>query len=151
MQPTHLAGVSLLAVLFAACASGVAGTSGELAYATATPACGPTDGPAVSIYLSPAPVESFEPPAPYVRLSVWQPPERLAGRSWELAGDGSEGGAWYFTTARDFEVATGGSVRIGSVSRDNTIEGVVDVTFPGTGRIRREFRAVWVPRSLMCG
>jgi hypothetical protein len=147
----------LMGALPAACTSGdIPGptrslAASGLAHAAATRACGPADGPAVAIYIASAPVESLEPAAPYVRIYVWQPLDRLAERSWNLAGGEPEGSAWFQSSATDFEVAVRGTVRVNRVAPDGTVEGSADVTFPSTGRVRGGFRAVWVPNAMLCG
>ena len=147
----------LLGVLPAACTSGdIPGparslAASGLAHAAATRACGPTDGPAVAIYLASAPVESLEPAAPYLRIYVWQPLDRLAGRSWILAGGEPEGSAWLHSSATEYEVAARGAVTVNRVAPDGTVEGSADLTFRSAGRVRGGFRAVWVPQAVLCG
>lgn len=157
MSLSRLLGVCLPLVFFAACASEeVPGPANGLAargltYAAATRACGPADGPAVAIYLASGPVESLEPAAPYLRIYVWQPLDRLAGRSWVLTGSEPEGGAWLQSSATEYEIATRGTVTVTRVRPDSTVEGSADLTFPSTGRIRTGFRAVWVEQAMLCG
>lgn len=136
----------------AACASErVAPSPIELPNAVATAACGPTDGPAVAIYLSPNPVKSFEPPAPYVRVYVWQPLDSVhAGRRIIGAGE-SDGSAWLHSSASDYEIATSGVLTVSAVNPDSTIVGSADLTFPNAGRVRAAFQAAWVPRPVLCG
>jgi hypothetical protein len=140
----------LAAFLIACTSNSIPGPPAGLPHAAATPTCAPTDGPAVAIYLAAVPLGSVEPPAPYLRIDVWQPPVRLAGRSWVLAGSESEGSAWFYSTATDFEIATRGRVTINAVAPDNTIEGSADLTFPSAGRIRGGFRAAWLSRVVGC-
>ena len=121
-----------------------------LDFAAATRSCGPADGPAVVIYLASERIESLDPSAPFVRVYVDQSLETLAGRSWLLAGVNANGAAWYYSSATEFEVATIGGMRVEKVEEDNTIVGLVDLIFPDAGRIRGEFRAVWVPNTVIC-
>jgi hypothetical protein len=104
----------------------------------------------VALYLSAGPVESLVPPAPYVRIAVWRPLERLTERSWVLGGD-DDGGAWYHSTASDFEIATSGRVSVKVVHPDSTMEGWADLRFPRAGRVAGGFRAVWLSRAVLCG
>lgn len=135
-----------------ACASdGISAPPFGFRHAAATFACGPADGPAVAIYLTPDPVTSLEPATPYVRIYVAQPVNALSGRTWMLAGGKSEGGAWFHSAGSNYEIATIGHMVASSVSTDNTIEGTVDVTFPNAGRIRGGFRAPWVTSTVLCG
>ena len=120
-------------------------------HAAAARFCGPTDGPAVAIFLSGAPTFSFAPPPPYVRVAVWQPLDRLTGQSWSLGGAEPEGGAWFFVTEGTFEFATSGEVIVTAVSADTTVEGTLDVRFPRAGRVRGGFKARWLSGRPVCG
>lgn len=152
MRMLHLLALCVLAIFSTSCASDrISGPSEALAYSVATRACGPLDDPAVAIYFATAPVTSLEPPAPYVRIAIWQSPESLAARSYQLTGQTLEGGAWYHSAAGNVEIATSGVVTVSSVASDHIIAGSVDLLFPNTGRIRREFVAEWIPRTVLCG
>jgi hypothetical protein len=146
--------VSLSTILAVAAACGpdvIPGPPVGFAHAAATPACGPTDGPAIWIYLAPSPVDSVNPPAPYVRIAVGQPLDRVAGRSWPVAaGDGSAA-AWFFSGGNDFRIATGGRVTINVVDTTSTIRGSADLMFPTIGRIWGGFRATWISGAPLCG
>ncbi|HEY6107486.1 MAG TPA: hypothetical protein VIV56_01160 [Gemmatimonadales bacterium] len=124
---------------------------GRFHYAAAARACGPADGPAVGIYLATVPVESLAPPAPYIRIAVWQPLDHLAGGSWLIAAGDTSAAAWYYTAPNQFEVATGGHVMVTAVQPDTTIEGSLDVTFPAAGRVTGGFRSVWIAGAPLCG
>ena len=152
MSVSRLIASSLVVVLAACTAERVPGPAADLRHAAATRTCGPADGPAVAIYLAPAAVASLEPPAPYVRIAVWQPPERLAGRTWALDSRNPDGGAaWFHASASEFEIATGGRLTVTAVRPDGTIEGSADVIFPRAGRVRARFRAAWLPQTVLCG
>jgi len=150
MNIFRMSGLCGLAAVSLACTSdGVFGPS--LSHATATSSCGPNDGPAVAIYLATKPVNPLEPSPPYFRIAIWQPVDRLEGRSWTVGGEDADAAAWHHPNTSEFEVATGGTVRVDEVNGAQTIEGSVDVTFSGSGRVRREFRASWIPRTTLCG
>jgi hypothetical protein len=117
----------------------------------AMPACGPADGPAVEIYLTPMPLETSEPTAPYVRIYIWQSLANLSERAWAVGGDEPVGAASHHSSSNDLVVATSGIVTVTRVAADNTIEGSADLTFPGTRRVRGGFRAAWRPRVMLCG
>ncbi len=136
--------------LVAACApDGIPEPPSGLPYSAATPACGPADGPAVAIYLSPNPVTSLEPATPFVHVAVWQPLDRLEDQSWTLgAGAGT---ASYFSTPNELESATAGSVTVSAVDPDSTVRGSVELTFPTHGKIAGGFQAHWIPVALRCG
>jgi len=56
--------------------SNTLGPPPDLEYAAVTRTCGPADGPAVEIFLVPAPMQSLAPQTPYARMYVAQPLER---------------------------------------------------------------------------
>jgi hypothetical protein len=152
MSLLRLIGSCVLALTSVGCGSnGIFGGGHELAYAAAAGSCGPTDGPAVAIYLSPTPVGSLEPSAPYVRINVLQPLDRLTDRTWVLGGDEPDGGAVYYSGAGEYEVAEGGWIGVSSVASDSTLTGFALLRFPTSGLIRREFHAAWIPRTMLCG
>ena len=143
-----LAIATSLSAMIAGCAD-TTGPPKGLEFAAATFTCGPTDGPAIAIYLAPEPIESLNPPLPYVRLHVNRSLDQAAGESWARVGT-DEGGAWRHTPIPEVEFATVGGIRIDEVEADNTIRGRVDVDFP-SGRVVGEFRAEWFDRTVLCG
>jgi len=150
MPLIRLMSVSMVVCFSMACAAdGISGPPFRFTHAAATFACGPADGPAVAIYLTPNPVTSLEPTTPFVRIYVAQSVNALAAGPWILAGSKAEGGAWFHSAASE-EAATIGYMIVSSVSADKTIEGTVDVSFPNAGRIRGGFHAVWVPNTVVC-
>ena len=152
MSKPNLAGLSTILAAVVACASdGIPGPPVGFAHAAATAACGPTDGPAIAIYLAPNAVGSLNPPAPYVRIAVWQPVDRVAGRSWRVAAGDESAAAWFFSSPNDFHVATGGRVTIRVVDTTSTIQGYADLVFPAVGRISGGFRAAWISGAPLCG
>jgi hypothetical protein len=151
MSLIRVMSVSMVISLSMACAAdGISGPPFRFTHAAATFACGPADGPAVAIYLTPDPVTVLEPATPFVRIYVAQPVNALAAGPWILAGTKAEGGAWFQSAAGE-EPATFGYMIVSSVSTDKTIDGTVDVTFPNAGRIQGGFHAVWVPSTVLCG
>jgi hypothetical protein len=153
MSLIRVMSVSMVISFSMACAAdGISGPPFRFTHAAATFACGPADGPAVAIYLTPDPVtSSLEPATPYVRMYIAQPLSALSGRMWILAGSKAQGGAWFHSSGSNSEIATIGYLLATSVSPDNTIEGTVDVTFPNAGRFQGGFHAVWVPSNVLCG
>jgi hypothetical protein len=150
MSTRHFTAVAAALTLVVACASdGPLPPPEGFQHAAATRACGPADGPAVAIYLVTAPAAALVPPAPYVRINVWQSVSDVEGGSWEVGGDAAA--AAYFTAPNDFEVASDGWIRIQVVGADTTVEGSVDLTFPNAGRVAGGFRAVWISAAPLCG
>ena len=150
MSLIRVIGFSMAAALFLACTdNGISAPPAGFTHAAATRTCGPADGPAVAIYLSPNAIESLEPTTPFVRIYVAEAVNILAGRTWSLAGSGSEGGAWFNASFAPSEVATRGLMTVSSVGSDNTVEGSVDLTFP-SGHIHGGFHALWRPNNIVC-
>lgn len=142
----------LVLVVFAmACSDGIAAPPTGYTHAAATFACGPADGPAVAIYLSPNPVTSLEPSGPYVRIYIDQSVEQVGGKAWAIGGS-SPAAAWFQTSASNYEIATSGYIITSSVAADKTIDGTVDLTFPNAGHVHGGFHAEWISQAgLLCG
>jgi hypothetical protein len=142
----------MVLVVAAACDSdGIEPPSGSWNAAATMECIGPLSESGVAIYLADAPVESPEPPAPYVRIIIREDMlERLSARTYVLAGSRAEGAAWSFSTGTNPEIATSGTVTVNSVAPDNTIEGWADLTFPSRGRVGGNFQARWFPRVQYC-
>jgi hypothetical protein len=155
MAAPRIFGICILALLAASCSSGsISGAKEGLPYAAAAQSCGPADGPAVSIYLTPTLVSSLDPVPPYVRIDVWQPLDRLTERPWTLSSGSAadaDGAAVYYTGAPELEVATSGRVTVSTVAPDRSIHGFADLRFPTLGRVRGEFHALWNSRRVVCG
>lgn len=121
-------------------------------HALATPSCGPVDQPLVAIYLAAAPIETPQPAAPFVQITVPGPLSELrAGQSWPMTEDYSGGTAWRFVGGINPPiVANQGDVSITEVS-STMIRGSVNLRFADGTRVRGTFDAVWQPRELFCG
>lgn len=142
---------SVLIFLAMACSDGIAAPPAGYTHAAATFACGPADGPAVAIYLSPNPVTSLEPSGPYVRIYIDTAVEQVGGKAWPIGGS-SPAAASFQTSASNYEIATGGYIITSSVSGDKTIEGTVNLMFPNAGHISGGFHAEWISRAgPLCG
>ncbi|HET7040164.1 MAG TPA: hypothetical protein VFH97_09760 [Gemmatimonadales bacterium] len=143
----------LMAALALACGSQEApAPPAGFAHAAAGRNCGPADGPAVSIYLTPQPVDRLDPAPPFVHLYLWRGLWDLAGRTWSLAGNEAEGSAQYCAAAGQCESASSGSIRITAVDADSTIRASVTLRFPGAGEIGGGIVARWISRTMVyCG
>lgn len=152
MRIRPLASAVIIAIAPLACtSSSIPGPPVGLNHAVAMPACGPADGPAVEIYLTPTPFEASDPALPYVRIYIWQSLTNLTERTWIVGGDQPGGSAWYHSSPNDIIVATSGSVTVNRVAPDKTIEGSADLRFAGGRRVRGGFRAAWRERTMLCG
>lgn len=122
----------------------------DFEFAAITNSCGPADGPAVTIYLVPEPMESLPAPTPHVRFYVARSIEELEDQRWELSGPDAEGAAWYHPTANEFEIATYGALIVNSVSADLTVRGEVNLVFPSGRHIWGGFTARWFSTNIGC-
>jgi hypothetical protein len=134
-----------LVVFGVACSDSTAPLTAGYTYAAAKAACGPADGPAVAIYLSPYPVEAQSPPPPFVSIFINQAVEQIGGKTWTI-GTSTDAAAIYQLTADSLQSATAGTVVTSSVSADKTIDGTVDIKFP-SARIIGPFHAAWISSS----
>jgi len=117
--------------------------------AVAAAQCGPAGGSAVAIYLTPNPVGSVEPSAPFVRVYVPVQVAELTGRTWPIASKNTEVAAWFYPAGATFELAETGYLIVSSVDSE-MIVGTLDLHFPDAGHIRSAFRATWIPTSGFC-
>jgi hypothetical protein len=151
MSKARVIRFSVVAILAVAC-----GSDGPLAppqgfhHAAATFACGPADGPAVAIYLTPDPVTSLEPTGPFVRVYVPRSLDQVLGKTWTVNGVNSEAGASFHSSGPNTEVAIGGGVSIDSIDADSTITGSVTLLFRHAGYVSGGFHAVWLPPATVC-
>ena len=144
---------ALLVCLAAACGDESAPTEpvSGLPHAVATNSCGPTDGPAVLIYLAAQPVESQQPVAPYVQVQIWESFTALAaGSVFQVSDFFMQANASFHGSGVETKSANDGEV--GVTSRTSTaIAGYVDLRFPDRVRLRGTFSAAWEPRQILCG
>ena len=145
MRVIRWSSFSVLVFFAMACSDGTGPPFG-FRHAAATFECGPADGPAVAIYLSPNPVTSLEPSGPYVRIYIAQAVEEVGGKAFPI-GETSPVGAWFQTSPSNSEMATSGYVITSSVNADKTVEGTVDLTFPNAARVHGSFHAPWISRT----
>jgi hypothetical protein len=140
---------SLIAIVAMACGSdGISDPPFGFTHAVALAACGPADGPATAIYLSPDPIGSLEPAGVYIRIAVPVDVSHLTG-FWPV-GLNSESAAWLHLTDPTLQAAESGLVIVKSVGTDNTVTGIVDVDFPNGQRIRGDFTATWLTGMTTC-
>lgn len=151
MSVIRWSSVSVLLAFAAACSDGTGAPPAGFRHAVATFACGPADGPAVAIVLSPTPGGALEPNAPAVRIFIIHPVEQIGGKTWPIGG-ASQANASFHSVGNTFENATTGYVITSSVSADKTVDGTVNLTFPNAGHIEGGFHAQWISQpGLLCG
>lgn len=99
-----------------------------------------------------SPIDSIEPPPPYVRVVVPQAFTDLGEGTWHIRADGTGAYASYYPAGGGRLSGTGGTVSVSVVDANRSIEGTVDVhfpsggVFPATRRVHGRFAATWVPR-----
>jgi len=149
----NLVGLTIILAAGVGCAAdGIAPPPIGLEHAVMTPACGPADGPAVAIYLTSSPVERVDPPAPFVRIAVWQPLDRVGGRTWQFGMGRDSAAAVLVAGPNDYNVATGGYVTLSVIDTIGTTEGSAELDFIGVGRLTGGFHAVWSSAAApLCG
>ena len=136
----------VLGLLLAGCDKSTS-PSLESVDAEAAAACGPTDGPAVTIRFASASGDFTTPPI--VQAMVYRQRSELAGKEWVLPSDQAH--AWLQrTTHLEFDPATEGRIAIEVVEADGTIVGTIDAKFPDGTLFLRTFRATWQERALLC-
>ncbi|MDH4335408.1 MAG: hypothetical protein OEW24_09185 [Chloroflexota bacterium] len=143
---------ALFAATSAACGgNGLLSPPPGLPHAAAAAACAPTDGPAVTVYLSASAISSPNPAPPNVQLSIWRSADQLTG-TWSLAASRAQGAAVRIGPAGEFvDSAARGSITVLAVSADLTVVGHLDVTFASGTRIQGGFTAPWIVRTVVCG
>jgi hypothetical protein len=116
--------------------------------------CAPWDGPALSIVLTHAELDSsFEESFPSVRVTSYRPPSTLAGSSFEWTGDAPDLGyaswceffdsCWSATTVR---------VRFDRAQPSaDELAGQVHLVFEGGRLVSGAFKAVRLPLQAFCG
>jgi len=124
----------------------------DFPFATVSRDCGPADGPAVAIYLTPTAVDKPDPSPPFVRIAIWDSPEAVAGRTWTWPRAASKATALRCdVTGSSCVSSTSGSVTLGTFGPDSALTAIVDVRFSDGARIQGGVRATWYSRRIACG
>lgn len=145
------AGWLMATALLLACSSdGITGPKAGFGHASVMFACGPADGPATAIYLTPVEYTAGPVAAPSIGIYIDQPLENLAGQTWDLSAASAAGTAWYQSDPGTFVKATAGSLTVSSIGSDKSVEGVVDLSIPGLPRITGSIHAIWIPSGATC-
>jgi hypothetical protein len=126
----------------AASAFGVLQTHGY-AHAFAKSACGPTDGPAVSLYLVNGRYDEVPPATTYIRVTFSLPVADvglLAHQSFQW--DVSPAGVGELCSSGSCAAVKRGHIEFGGVD-SHRVDGYLDLHFTNDIRVRRSFRADW--------
>ena len=138
-----------LSTFAATAACGLFDSGPDLSHAAAMASCGPTDGPATVIVLAHEPIESAQPPFPYVSVMILGSVSDLSPRTWDITTNTGPG-VWYAVGPNQFESATSGRVTVTSIDSTNRIEGFVQLGFPSRF-VATAFSAQWLERAVLCG
>jgi hypothetical protein len=123
-------------------------------FANATASCSPWDGPATTLYLTSVPIApsvALPPEGPHVSVSLYRDASALAGTTFTLPGKKELGVAVNCRAPQDCEQASAATVRFRSSGDARYLEGTVDISFPGRGRVTGGFRATLRPQPAVCG
>jgi hypothetical protein len=149
-----LAIAALLACAEAAPPATFPGAPSGLEVSWAFDDCAPWDGAATTIYLAADSATGVrEAPYPHLWVSLYVPSNDMAGRTfhWDQS-DKDTGGAMWCPEHGRCEAATAAEVSIRQSTEDHAgVSGVIDLTFPGRGRVTGSFRAAWMSHELLCG
>ena len=114
--------------------------------------CGPTDGPALVIYLLNTEMKGTKVPYPHVRISIWRAAAELSGRTLRWRNEGpSMGMAVRCSEAGKCQRATSVKLEFRSREADGSIPGALELDFEDGESIRGGFRAAWRDRQVLCG
>ena len=124
-----------------------------LKYAVAQATCGPADGPALLIFLTRNPTDGPSPEAPYVRIYI-SDATSVNGHALAVTGANAEANASFVTSDTPSKVvaeeARNGSVVAAHSTADNSIDGVVDLSFATAGHLSGRFKAPLFPNNALC-
>jgi hypothetical protein len=136
-------------VLAATVGCGLFDPEPRLSHAAAMAGCGPADGPATVILLAHEPIESAQPPFPYMSVMILESVSALSPRTWDITSNTGPG-VWYAVAPGQFESATSGRVTVTRVDNTYRVEGSVQLRFPSRS-VATAFSARWLERAVLCG
>ena len=113
--------------------------------------CAPWDGPALAIVLTAHRLDSLETAYPLLRVVIYSRGGSMAGRSYRWPSDPTMAVGTRCSSADSCEAATAGQITLAAVRTDTMVEGGVQLHFATGERISGGFRAMWLPRPVMCG
>ena len=124
----------------------------EYPFALATPSCGPADGPAMAIFLTPTEVSDVPATPPYFQFFLTRSAAELEGRTWLWPSADETASAWECTMAGGACAGSPtGAIALGHFAADSAIAVTVDLRREGGQRVRGQFTARWHSRPLACG
>lgn len=157
MQFTRLARLAVLPLVLFVVASGCDDPESpepttEYPFAVAARACGPADGPAMEVFLTPAETSDVPADPPYVRLYLTKSPAELEGRTWVWPDPGQAVFATECTqTGSSCPASPSGAIALGDFAADSSIFVAVEMRRPNGERVRGQATARWLHRLIICG
>jgi hypothetical protein len=119
-------------------------------HALATRACGPTDGPAMTIYLS-ASEDGDPPPVPYFQIYLTRSPAELEGRLWGWPGGEGVASGRECTGTGQCADSPSGVISLSRFAADSSLDVIVDLRRANGERLVGRATARWISRTPMCG
>jgi len=141
-------------IAFVLVAGGCNGSDGpgDVRNAALLQTCGPTDGPAVTLFLTEQPASAEWPERPYSAITVYRDIAGVAGKRFDVsATSGSVGQGFVCPETGDCETASSASVTFGQLASDSTIAAEFRVSLAGNEIVRGSARARYHPLSQLCG
>lgn len=124
----------------------------EYLFALAMSSCGPADGPAVEIFLTPAETTDVPTEPPYLRLYLTKSPAELEGRTWTWpALDQTVSASECTASAGDCPASPSGAIALGEFAADSSIFVAVDMQRDDGRRVQGQATARWLNRLIICG
>lgn len=113
--------------------------------------CAPWDGPALAIVLTAHALDSLDAAHPLARVVIYPRGESMTGHTYRWPSDPEMAAGNRCASKDSCEMATAGQVTLGTVRPDTAVDGQVLLRFASGEEIAGGFRAVWLPRRVMCG
>jgi hypothetical protein len=112
--------------------------------------CGPSDGPAMAIYLLDQHDDAIPPKTAYIRVRLDFEPATFDHESalWER---GRGLGIGELCSHGACQAISSGRIDFGEIKAGKSVEGLLDLSFTNDVRVRTKFRGRWVNRPYVCG
>lgn len=124
----------------------------EYPFAVATRTCGPADGPAMALFLSPGEINQVPAAPPYFQFYLTRDPAELEGRTLIWPSADETVGAWECTVpGAACAKSPAGVISLGRFGPDSALTVAADLRLGSGERVRVRTTARWVSGSPICG